>query len=689
MIPRSRWLTWAALVVGPLLASWAAASAPDKGQAPAPPALVLPRSGQISAYDATGHEIDFKGSRQDGELQRGLAWPDPRFIVNREGTVSDALTGLMWLKEGDCFGKLSWPTAKARLADFNQGASDCRGQGSGYHDWSLPDLEQLASLIDAQADSPAAALKLSGFNGVGKEVYWSSTVYVGQMNVWTVDFGTGAIAPRSKMERHGLLLVRVETPGKNGLAANPAPAPAAPAPAVKAASPPTPAPRLVDNGDGTVTDTLTGLMWLKDGACLPAGDWQGALAAVNRLDAGQGCASLRRRYQDWLLPNAVELRSLTDLKRDYPALPEGHPFRDFVGVSFWTSTTVAASPATAWAVDFDTGALLPVAKAGSCRVLAVRSLTPPPVQPRRTAEKGGHLAVADKFVLPLDPEMESELRWPPSPRFISNGDGTSMDTVTGITWLTDGKCLGERSWTEIPDTFVKFNEKPDKYKCAGFTASKVDWELPTLAELRELVATASGDRAAWLNKQGLTNVQSSGVYWSGTATPLNLYFADAVTIKTGKAGNYPKSLKFFVLAKRKSEPRGKEPLLGLTANANDQTIRLTPKDALSLKVFTHTFGWRRPADFSFWYETPSHQRLWLTGLRAWSDKPVPVFKGPLFNLENYEIFRSVANGLAPGGYTFHFAVDTHPDPERQYPAHHYEVKLTLIVVPPPAASAGK
>ncbi|MDP2106267.1 MAG: hypothetical protein Q8J76_09765, partial [Desulfobulbaceae bacterium] len=48
-------------------------------------------------------------------------------------------------------------------------------------------------------------------------------------------------------------------------------------------------------------------------------------------------------------------------------------------------------------------------------------------------------------------------------------------------------------------------------------------------------------------------------------------------------------------------------------------------------------------------------------IRTWTDRAKPVYQGPLFNLINYEIFRSAANGLPPGVYDFHFAVDTIPN----------------------------
>ena len=56
-------------------------------------------------YDPDGKIIDCAGTGQDGELQAGVAWPEPRFIDNRDGTVTDNLTGLMWLKDAGCMGQ--------------------------------------------------------------------------------------------------------------------------------------------------------------------------------------------------------------------------------------------------------------------------------------------------------------------------------------------------------------------------------------------------------------------------------------------------------------------------------------------------------------------------------------------------------------------------------------------------------
>ena len=105
--------------------------------------------------------------------------------------------------------------------------------------------------------------------------------------------------------------------------------------------------RFTDNGNATVTDNLTALIWPKN-ANLPViiKTWQGALdyvADMNNSKVGNFGAT------DWRLPNINELHSLVDLTRTNPALPVGHPFTT-VRASYWSSTTNGSFPNGAWFV---------------------------------------------------------------------------------------------------------------------------------------------------------------------------------------------------------------------------------------------------------------------------------------------------------------------------------------------------
>lgn len=116
-----------------------------------------------------------------------------------------------------------------------------------------------------------------------------------------------------------------------------------------------PAPRFTDNSDGTVTDNLTGLIWLKNANCWDAITWQTALTNANGLASGACGLADGSVATDWRLPNRKELLSLTDWSRANPALPAGHPFANVQADSYWSSSTYAGSTTNAWDVYMFSG----------------------------------------------------------------------------------------------------------------------------------------------------------------------------------------------------------------------------------------------------------------------------------------------------------------------------------------------
>ena len=52
----------------------------------------------------------------DGDQGKGVSWPAPRSTDNLDGTLTDNLTGLIWLKDGNRFGMVTWSEA---LGDCN------------------------------------------------------------------------------------------------------------------------------------------------------------------------------------------------------------------------------------------------------------------------------------------------------------------------------------------------------------------------------------------------------------------------------------------------------------------------------------------------------------------------------------------------------------------------------------------
>jgi hypothetical protein len=142
----------------------------------------------------------------------------------------------------------------------------------------------------------------------------------------------------------------------------------------------------VDNGDGTITDTKTGLMWekLSDDGSIHDKDniytWANAFAVkIAGLNAGGGFAG----HTDWRLPNRAELESLLDLgevnRAVSPAFNTGCVASCTVtscsctqSNGLWSSTTYQNSPGSAWFVSFYDGYVYYAGKTLSGDVRAVR-----------------------------------------------------------------------------------------------------------------------------------------------------------------------------------------------------------------------------------------------------------------------------------------------------------------------------
>ncbi|MDY0361895.1 MAG: DUF1566 domain-containing protein [Desulforegulaceae bacterium] len=100
-----------------------------------------------------------------------------------------------------------------------------------------------------------------------------------------------------------------------------------------------------DNGDGTITDNKTGLMWMKETADNKM-NWKDALSYCENLDyAG---------YSDWRLPNIKELGSIVDYSAYNPAIDTNF-FPDTMSSYYWSSTTYSYGAVDAWRVYFDYG----------------------------------------------------------------------------------------------------------------------------------------------------------------------------------------------------------------------------------------------------------------------------------------------------------------------------------------------
>jgi len=256
--------------------------------------------------------------------------PAANYKDNGDGTISDLNTGLMWVKaRGE---KALWDAAVA-------GAATCRvGE---HNDWRMPTIKELYSLIDftgafhLRAADSKPYLNAKVFDFVygdlakgAREIDcqdWSATQYTGKTmsgnpTVFGVNFADGRIKgyPKTFPGGRGAMMYVRYVRGNLNYGKN----------------------DFHDNGDGTITDRATGLMWSEadSGKGL---NWQDALAWVQSKNTEKFLG-----HSDWRLPNAKELQSVVD----YTRIPASDPLFQLTKLSdgefpyFWTSTTHLDGP---------------------------------------------------------------------------------------------------------------------------------------------------------------------------------------------------------------------------------------------------------------------------------------------------------------------------------------------------------
>ncbi|SMP83164.1 Protein of unknown function [Desulfonatronum zhilinae] len=117
--------------------------------------------------------------------------------------------------------------------------------------------------------------------------------------------------------------------------------------------------RFLDNGNGTVTDTVTGLMWTKDANPFGRLNWQDAMSRCSSFSiSGIG---------GWRLPSRDELVAL------YHAIQGGHPFTGVQSSNYWSGTTDSDNTGFAWFVFMDGGYVGNVTKHSILHVWPVRA----------------------------------------------------------------------------------------------------------------------------------------------------------------------------------------------------------------------------------------------------------------------------------------------------------------------------
>jgi hypothetical protein len=133
---------------------------------------------------------------------------------------------------------------------------------------------------------------------------------------------------------------------------------------------------MIDNGDGTVTDPSTGLMWQQ---ATPDNlvTWEQAVAYCADLNLGG--------YTDWRLPMIQELNKIVDYSRFKAAIDDRY-FTNTAVSRYWSSSTYVNFTSSAWGVHFGTGSVNHYVKSLTGNVRAVRGIAWIPSQSAKVPE---------------------------------------------------------------------------------------------------------------------------------------------------------------------------------------------------------------------------------------------------------------------------------------------------------------
>ena len=287
---------------------------------------LLPDTGQTTSYTATVGE--------DNDYSINI----PSFTDNGNGTITDMVTGLMWQQVDG--GEMTIENASTYCSTLTLG---------GYSDWRLPTPLESFSILNLQRNNPA--LNTTYFPSSGADYWWTNTFQVNDnTKVWCTNAG-GGIGNKPKSET-------LSAGGNKSYHVR----------AVRDVNVPIIlANHYTDNGDGTISDNLTQLVWQKVPTLTPL-TWEQALSYAEGLTLAG--------VSDWRLPNIKELQSLNDESVVNPSVNTA--YLSAIGVkNYWSSTTLLPNPSnltSAWYWNTQFGITTYDIKTNTNYVICVRGI---------------------------------------------------------------------------------------------------------------------------------------------------------------------------------------------------------------------------------------------------------------------------------------------------------------------------
>jgi hypothetical protein len=271
---------------------------------------------------------------------------------------------------------------------------------AGHTDWRVPNVRELQSIIDHDIDGPAvtgafnnncmAGCSVTTCSCTGSGLHWPSTTYVpAPAEAWIVNFGAGEVFPNGKSASYFVRAVRggsscLPATGQTTCWDSSGNSIACAGTGQDGDLQKGAALAYTDNGDGTITDNNTGLVWEKkssDGGIHDKSatySWASTFTLIGQLNTMNFAG-----HNDWRVPNVRELESIIDHDIDGPAVTGAFNNNCMTGCTVttcsctgsgvsWSSTTYIPSPAEAWVLNFGAGEVFPSGKSNNHFVRAVR-----------------------------------------------------------------------------------------------------------------------------------------------------------------------------------------------------------------------------------------------------------------------------------------------------------------------------